>query len=78
MPEQVLKPFSDHNWNNAAEHTGGEAALGKVLTNTDKLAKGVAVAKPLSSSEYSEWGCTLKMKLPLIKNTWKYLRKTDF
>lgn len=55
MPEQVLKPFSDHKWNNAAEPTGGEAALGQVLTNTDKLAEGVAVAKPLSSSEYSEW-----------------------
>lgn len=28
VPEQVLKPFSDHKWNNAAEHTGGEAVLG--------------------------------------------------
>lgn len=28
VPEQVLKPFNDHKWNNAAEHTGGEAVLG--------------------------------------------------
>lgn len=59
VPEQILQPFSGHNWSNAAQHTGGEAVYGQVLTNTDKLAKGVAVAKPQSSSEYSEWGCTL-------------------
>lgn len=59
MPEQVLKPLSDHKWNNAAEHTGGEAVLGQVLTNADKLPGGVTVPKPLSSSEYSEWGWTL-------------------
>lgn len=44
---------------------------------TDKLAKDVAIAEPLSSSEYSESCCILfeNKASSFVKNTWKYLRK---